>query len=106
MTVRTPSPEPAPAPLLAPAPAPLFPTASAPLLASAPAPLLEPARSRLESTDLEGTCLGRTCLRWTPDGELDQDDLRQVFVRLMAAEGEGSPLRLPEVEASWLWRHN
>ena len=98
MTVRTPPPEPAPAPLLAPASTPLFPPASA--------PPLDPARSRLGTTDPGGTCLGRTCLRWTPDGELDQDDLRQVLVRLMAAEGEGSPLRLPEVEAGWLWRHD
>lgn len=106
MTVRTPSPEPAPAPLLAPAPAPLFPTASAPLLASAPAPPLDSTRSRLGTTDPGGTCLGRTCLRWTADGELDREDLRQVLVRLMAAEGEGSPLRLPEVEAGWLWLHD
>jgi hypothetical protein len=28
------------------------------------------------------TCLARTCLKWTPDGELSEDDKRLVLNRL------------------------
>lgn len=39
----------------------------------------------------EPTCLGRTCLRWTPDGELDREDWHHLLVRLAAVEGQQSP---------------
>jgi hypothetical protein len=34
-----------------------------------------------------GSCLSRTCLNWTPEGELSSDDLQQVLERLAAADG-------------------
>lgn len=41
-------------------------------------------------------CMSRTCLRWTPEGELERDDLQQVLVRLAAVDGYGAELWPPE----------
>lgn len=46
----------------------------------------------------EASCLGRTCLRWTPDGELDREDWHHVLVRLAAAEGQDRPPRPEPLE--------
>jgi hypothetical protein len=32
-------------------------------------------------------CLGQTCLRWQPDGELSAEDRRLVLERLLRADG-------------------
>ncbi|MEB3257584.1 MAG: hypothetical protein VKN83_04600 [Cyanobacteriota bacterium] len=40
------------------------------------------------------SCLSRTCLRWTPEGELERDDLQQILARLAAVDGYGTELRL------------
>lgn len=34
----------------------------------------------------DGSCLGRTCLRWRADGELFADDMALVLQRLRAVE--------------------
>ncbi|MFN9547833.1 MAG: hypothetical protein ACK6AD_12340 [Cyanobacteriota bacterium] len=34
------------------------------------------------------TCLGRTCLHWTAEGELEREDLHHVLARLAAVEGQ------------------
>lgn len=41
------------------------------------------------------SCLSRTCLRWTPEGELERDELQQVLVRLAAVDGYGAELWRP-----------
>ncbi len=33
------------------------------------------------------TCLARTCLKWTADGELSEEDKRLVLDRLMRVDG-------------------
>jgi len=33
------------------------------------------------------TCLARTCLKWTADGELSEEDKRLVLNRLKAVDG-------------------
>jgi hypothetical protein len=34
----------------------------------------------------EATCLTRTCLRWTADGELSAEDKQLVLLKLMTVE--------------------
>lgn len=41
----------------------------------------------------EPTCLGRTCLHWSPDGELDREDLQRVLARLAASDAGALPLQ-------------
>jgi hypothetical protein len=42
------------------------------------------------------SCISRTCLNWTPDGELAKDDLQEVLARLAAVDADGPELRSPE----------
>jgi|GEM_PF-4377312 hypothetical protein len=44
------------------------------------------------------TCLSRTCLKWTPEGELAKEDLRRVLARLAAAEGHRPELWRPDLD--------
>lgn len=34
------------------------------------------------------TCLGRTCLKWTDDGELSRPDLQLILARLARVDAE------------------
>jgi len=46
------------------------------------------------------SCLGRTCLKWSPDGELSPLDLALVMGRLAQVDQElAVPLRNPEKTA-------
>lgn len=47
------------------------------------------------------SCLGRTCLKWSPDGELSTLDLALVMGRLAQVDQELGvlPLRNPEMTA-------
>lgn len=45
-------------------------------------------------------CLNRTSLRWTPEGELDKDDLQQVLARLAAVDHCGAELWRPDGSGS------
>ena len=51
------------------------------------------------STDwLGSTCLGRTCLKWTADGELTSLDLILVLNRLAQADQELTGLRTDSLD--------
>jgi hypothetical protein len=39
-------------------------------------------------TTADGTCLGSTCLKWAPDGELSELDVQLVLQRLRRADAE------------------
>jgi hypothetical protein len=43
-------------------------------------------------THTAGSCLGRTCLQWGPDGELTALDLELVLLRLAAVDQDVSAL--------------
>ncbi|MEB3259473.1 MAG: hypothetical protein VKP63_02460 [Cyanobacteriota bacterium] len=44
------------------------------------------------------TCLARTCLKWTADGELSEEDKRLVLNRLMRVDGAfADPSRSPSL---------
>jgi len=38
------------------------------------------------------TCLGRSCLKWAPDGELSAPDLQRILHRLSAVDEQASGL--------------
>jgi hypothetical protein len=38
------------------------------------------------------TCLARTCLKWTPDGELSEEDKRLVLSRLREVDRSAADL--------------
>lgn len=40
----------------------------------------------------DSTCLSRTCLKWTPEGELVREDLQRILDRLAAVDGHGADL--------------
>ena len=42
-----------------------------------------------------GSCLGRTCLQWSADGELTPLDLQLVLERLARVDREGAVLLQP-----------
>ena len=41
------------------------------------------------------SCLSRTSLRWTAEGELEREDLQQILARLAAVDGYGAELWPP-----------
>jgi hypothetical protein len=49
-------------------------------------------------TRVPGDCLGQTCLKWQPDGELSAVDRHLVLERLLQADGCPSPLT-----ECWVW---
>lgn len=51
-------------------------------------PLQPPAGAgdQAEPTYLEPTCLGRTCMKWSADGELTALDVQLVLERLVAVD--------------------
>lgn len=52
-----------------------------------------------------GTCLGRTCLKWTSDGELSPLDLALVMGRLAQVDQELAVLPMPNLEVTARSRH-
>jgi hypothetical protein len=46
----------------------------------------------------DSTCLSRTCLKWTPEGELVSEDLQRILDRLAAVDGYGADLRRCNLE--------
>ncbi|KEF42140.1 MAG: hypothetical protein ER33_07195 [Cyanobium sp. CACIAM 14] len=47
---------------------------------------------RAEDMARPPTCLGRTCMKWTRDGELSDLDVQLVRQRLIAADAEAAGL--------------
>jgi len=45
------------------------------------------------TTDHDASCLTRTCLKWTSDGELTASDLHLVLERLAAVDARAEVLR-------------
>jgi hypothetical protein len=45
-----------------------------------------------QSPQPSSSAISRTCMNWTPDGELAKDDLQQVLARLAAVDAYGSEL--------------
>lgn len=51
------------------------------------------------TTDHDSSCLTRTCLKWTSDGELTAIDLQLVLERLAAVDARAAVLRSNQAQS-------